>query len=154
MSPASRSHPGDALAPEAKPACARRYTIADLSREFSITLRTIRFYEDLGLLQPERVGRQRIYGQRDRVRLGLILRGKRLGFSLHEAKELVMMYESPADTEPQLQAFITAIRRHREHLERQLVDLQATLQELQEHERRCLELLDAERHQTAEHPIR
>lgn len=143
MAPASRSLEGLPAAP-AETSPARRYTITDLAREFDVTPRTIRFYEDLGLLQPTRAGRQRVYAQRDRIRLGLILRGKRLGFSLHEAKELVMMYESPADTEPQLLAFLKAIRAQRTHLERQLDDLRATLDDLAAHERRCEELLIAE----------
>lgn len=121
----------------------KRYSITELAREFDITPRTIRFYEDLGLLQPTRIGRQRVYAPGDRIRLGLILRGKRLGFSLHEAKALVMMYESPADTEPQLQAFLQAIQSHRAHLEGQMADIRATLAELQAHEARCRELLAA-----------
>lgn len=126
----------------------KRYSITELAREFDITPRTIRFYEDLGLLQPERVGRQRVYAAGDRTRLGLILRGKRLGFSLHEAKALVMMYESPADTETQLQAFLQAIQAHRTHLEGQMADIRATLTELQAHEARCRALLAAEHQQT------
>lgn len=125
----------------------KRYSITELSREFDITPRTIRFYEDLGLLQPTRVGRQRVYAQGDRIRLGLILRGKRLGFSLDEAKALVMMYESPADNEPQLQAFLRAIHTHRAHLEGQMADIRATLAELQAHEARCRDLLAAEQQQ-------
>lgn len=125
----------------------KHHSITELAREFDITPRTIRFYEDLGLLQPARVGRQRVYAPRDRTRLGLILRGKRLGFSLHEAKTLVMMYESPADTEPQLQAFLQAIQAHRTHLEGQMADIRATLTELQAHEARCRALLAAEHQQ-------
>src|SRR5215470_14186477 len=78
----------------AKPqAMAERFTITQLSREFDVTTRTIRFYEDEGLLAPERRGQARIYGPRDRVRLRLILRGKRLGFSLSEIKEILDLYD-------------------------------------------------------------
>lgn len=143
MAPAPRSHEDVPAAPPAE--SPRRFSISELSREFDVTPRTIRFYEDLGLLQPLRVGRQRVYAQRDRIRLGLILRGKRLGFSLHEARELVMMYESPADTEPQLLAFLKAIRDKRAQLESQLDDLRVTLADLAEHERRCEEALATER---------
>ena len=110
-------------------------TIGDLAREFDLTTRAIRFYEVCGLLAPERRGRQRIYTHRDRTRLKLTLRGKRLGLSLAEVKELVDMYESPRDTLPQLQKYLAVLGRHRERLERQMADLQATLAEVRSHER-------------------
>lgn len=85
----------------AEAAPGRTYTITELAQEFDVTPRAIRFYEDMGLLQPARAGRNRVYTHRDRTRLKLTLRGKRLGLSLSEVKELVEMYESPADTAPQ-----------------------------------------------------
>lgn len=122
------------------------YTISDLAREFDLTTRAMRFYEDMGLLRPERAGpggRNRIYSARDRTRLKLTLRGKRLGLSLSEVKELVEMYESPADTAPQLQAFLQVLRAHRVQLERQLDDIRVTLEEIAQHEARCQKLLAA-----------
>ena len=82
---------------------APRYTITELAHEFDVTPRAIRFYEDMGLLAPARDGRHRIYAQRDRTRLRLTLRGKRLGLSLQEIKQLVDMYDSPQDSAAQLQ---------------------------------------------------
>ena len=121
------------------------FTITELAREFDVTPRAIRFYEDQGLLAPTRAGtggRQRVYTQRDRTRLKLTLRGKRLGLSLSEVRELVDMYESPSDTVPQLQAFLEVLQGHRSTLERQLEDLQVTLGEIAAHEARCLALLE------------
>ncbi len=117
------------------------FTISELAEEFDITPRAIRFYEDVGLLAPARQGRNRVYSQRDRTRLKLTLRGKRLGFSLTEILQLVTMYESPADTAPQLEAFQQALAQHRRQLEQQLEDLQITLAEIRQHEERCDRLL-------------
>lgn len=119
----------------------RSFTITELAQEFDLTTRAIRFYEDVGLLSPARAGRNRIYSQRDRTRLKLTLRGKRLGFSLTEILQLVTMYESPADTSSQLTAFSTALAQHRQQLEQQLEDLQITLAEIAQHEERCQRLL-------------
>jgi DNA-binding transcriptional MerR regulator len=119
----------------------RSYTITELAQEFDITPRAIRFYEDMGLLEPTRSGRNRVYSQRDRTRLKLTLRGKRLGFTLSEIRDLVTMYESPADTGAQLEAFRSALAQHRCQLEQQLEDLQVTLAELTQHEHRCAQLL-------------
>jgi DNA-binding transcriptional MerR regulator len=124
---------------------ARTYTITELAAEFDITPRAIRLYEEVGLLAPARAGRNRVYSQRDRTRLKLTLRGKRLGLTLAEAKQLVDMYESPADTRPQLEAFIGVLARHREQLERQLDDIEVTLAEIAQHEERCRGLLAAAR---------
>jgi DNA-binding transcriptional MerR regulator len=118
-----------------------RLTIGELAREFDLTTRAIRFYEDVGLLEPLRSGRQRVYSGRDRTRLKLTLRGKRLGLSLQEIKQLVDMYESPSDTAPQLQAFLAVLGEHREQLERQREDLEVTLAEIAQHEARCRALL-------------
>jgi DNA-binding transcriptional MerR regulator len=117
------------------------YTISELAREFDLTTRAIRFYEDCGLLSPQRAGRNRIYTARDRTRLKLTLRGKRLGLTLSEVKELVDMYESPRDTQPQLKKFLVVLATHREQLEQQLADLQATLDEVREQEREARRLL-------------
>ena len=116
-------------------------TITDLSQEFDITPRAIRFYEDVGLLTPSRAGRNRIYNQRDRTRLKLTLRGKRLGLSLQEIKQLVDMYDSASDTVPQLQAFLEVLAAHRQLLEQQREDIEITLAEIAQHEVRCRQLL-------------
>jgi DNA-binding transcriptional MerR regulator len=120
------------------------YTITELAREFDVTPRAIRFYEDQGLLSPKREGvggRTRVYGARERTRLRLTLRGKRLGLSLSEIKSLVDMYESPKDTHAQLKRFQAVLAQHRETLERQREDLEATLAEIAAHEEECRRLL-------------
>jgi DNA-binding transcriptional MerR regulator len=120
------------------------YTIGDLAREFDLTTRAIRFYEDMGLLQPERSGpgaRNRIYSARDRTRLKLTLRAKRLGLSLTEARDIIDMYDSPRDTGPQLRKFLTILAQHRQQLEEQLAELQANLDEVRTHEREAKALL-------------
>ncbi len=106
------------------------FTIGELAREFGVTTRAIRFYEDSGLLQPGRVGRNRVYTLRDRTRLKLTLRGKRLGLKLAEVKSLVDMYESRRDTEPQLRRYLGVLARHRAQLELRLADLRTTLDEV------------------------
>jgi DNA-binding transcriptional MerR regulator len=113
------------------------YTIGDLAREFDLTTRAIRFYEDLGLLQPERSGpggRSRVYTVRDRTRLKLTLRAKRLGLSLTEAKEIIDMYDSPRDTGAQLTKFLDVLALHRQRIEDQMADLQSNLAEIKEHQ--------------------
>lgn len=120
---------------------ARLFTITELAAEFDITPRAIRFYEDVGLLTPERSGRRRVYTHRDRTRLKLTLRGKRLGLSLSEIKQLVDMYDSPSDTKQQLQAFLAVLDEHRQQLERQREDIDITLAEITQHEERCHLLL-------------
>jgi DNA-binding transcriptional MerR regulator len=120
------------------------YTISDLAREFDLTTRAMRFYEDMGLLQPERSGpggRNRVYSARDRTRLKLTLRAKRLGLSLTEAKEIIDMYDSPRDTGPQLRKFLAVLAEHRQQLEEQMADLQANLEEVKVHEREARALL-------------
>ena len=119
----------------------RTFTIAELADEFDITPRAIRFYEDVGLLEPSRAGRNRVYTQRDRTRLKLTLRGKRLGLSLSEILQLVRMYDSEADTAPQLNAFLDVLRMHRSQLEQQLDDIRVMLAEIGQHEQRCKRLL-------------
>jgi len=118
------------------------FTIGELAREFGVTTRAIRFYEDCGLLEPSRSGRNRVYSARDRTRLRLTLRGKRLGLRLAEVKELVDMYETRRDTGPQLRRFLAMLARHRARLEQRLGDLQATLAEVTAHEEEATRLLE------------
>ncbi len=123
---------------------ATTYTISDLAREFDLTTRAIRFYEDMGLLQPQREGpggRSRVYTARDRTRLKLTLRAKRLGLSLVEAREIIDSYDSPRDTAPQLRKFLAVLTHHREKLEAQMLDMQANLDELRAHEKEAKTLL-------------
>lgn len=115
---------------------AQTFTISQLAKEFDLTTRAIRFYEDMGLLSPERAGLQRIYSSRDRARLTLTLRAKRLGLSLTEAKDILDMYDSPRDTVPQLERFLGVLGAHRAQLEAQLAELQANLAEVKEHEKK------------------
>ena len=122
------------------------YTITELAREFDITARAIRFYEDQGLLSPLREGaggRNRVYTPRDRTRLKLTLRGKRLGLSLSEIKSLVDMYESPKDTSAQMNRFLGVLSQHRETLEQQREDIEMSLAEITAHEDECKRLLAA-----------
>ena len=122
------------------------YTITELAREFDITPRAIRFYEDQGLLSPKREGaggRTRVYSARERTRLKLTLRGKRLGLSLSEIKQLVDMYDSPSDTAQQLTAFMAVLGDHRRLLEQQREDIETTLAEIGQHESRCRSMLAA-----------
>lgn len=120
------------------------YSISDLAKEFDLTTRAIRFYEDMGLLQPERSGpggRNRIYNGRDRTRLKLTLRAKRLGLSLTEAKDIIDMYDSPRDTGAQLEKFLQVLAIHQQQLEAQMKDLQANMDELKVHQREARALL-------------
>jgi DNA-binding transcriptional MerR regulator len=117
------------------------WTISELAREFEITPRTIRFYEDQGIVSPAREGRNRVYSARDRTRLKLALRGKRLGFQLAEICALIDMYDTPGDTEAQLREYLNVLARHRAALEQQRLDIQETLQEIAKQERLCRDLL-------------
>jgi DNA-binding transcriptional MerR regulator len=121
------------------------YSIGDLSREFGVTTRTIRFYEDQGLLSPTRNGQNRIYQVRDRVRLKLILRGKRLGFSLKEINKLIALYDAPEGEAGQLRSFIEKIRARRSELLVQKEDIEHVMDELDSLEQRCADLLEAGR---------
>ena len=125
----------------AKESANRTFTITELATEFDVTPRAIRFYEDMGLLEPTRVGRNRVYTHRDRTRLKLTLRGKRLGLSLLEVKQLVDMYNSSGDSTQQLTAFLEILQNHREQLARQLEDIEITLAEIGQNEERCKRLL-------------
>ena len=119
------------------------YKISELAREFDITTRTIRFYEDEGLLQPQRNGQQRIYSRRDYIRLKWILRGKRLGLSLSEFGELIVLYDSDEAETVQLETFLQSIQERKHVLKQQREDIDATLVELQRIERRCRHRLKA-----------
>ena len=115
----------------------RTYSISELYREFNVTARAIRFYEDQGLLEPERVGRRRVYHERDRVRLRLILRGKRLGFSLSEIREMFELYDTDPGEAGQLRYLLDKIHERRVILEQQRRDIDAVLSEMVEVERRA-----------------
>lgn len=132
--------PAPAVA-HASPTSAATFTIGELAREFDLTTRAIRFYEDCGLLSPQRSGRNRVYTARDRTRLKLTLRGKRLGLTLAEVKDLVDMYESPRDTQAQLRKFLVVLAAHRAQLEQQMADLSVTLDEVRAHEKEARRLL-------------
>jgi DNA-binding transcriptional MerR regulator len=120
--------------PKAVPAS---YTITELAREFAVTQRAIRFYEDQGLLKPQRKGRTRIYLPGDRTRLKLTLRGKRLGFSLAEIRDMFDLYESSRDEKPQLSRFLALLAQRRSQLEQQREDIEAVLAEIYAYERQC-----------------
>jgi DNA-binding transcriptional MerR regulator len=112
------------------------FSIGELSREFDVTPRAIRFYEDQGLLAPRRDGQRRIYTARDRTRLKLTLRGKRLGLSLSEIRELIDMYEPGRDERPQLKRFLAVLEAHKASLVQQQADLDAQLSEIRAFEKR------------------
>ena len=112
------------------------FSISDLAREFDITPRAIRFYEDQGLLAPRRDGQRRIYTPRDRTRLKLTLRGKRLGLTLSEIRELIDMYEPGRDERPQLERFLAVLEDHKASLLQQRDDIEAQLSELQTFEKK------------------
>ena len=114
-----------------------QFSISELSQEFDVTTRAIRFYEDEGLLEPHRQGRQRVYSSRDRIRLKLILRGKRLGFSLSEIGDIIDMYDSEPGEVGQLQFFIEKISVRRKTLKQQRDDIEVTLKELDGIENQC-----------------
>ena len=117
------------------------HSISDLAQELGVTTRTIRFYEEQGMLAPERRGQERIYSARDRVTLMLILRGKRIGFSLAECKDLIDLYDPAGGNRKQLDHFLEKITERREHLARQLLDIQQMQRELDTAEQRCLTAL-------------
>jgi DNA-binding transcriptional MerR regulator len=117
------------------------YTISELAKEFDVTTRTIRFYEDQGLLNPAREGTNRIFSGRDRVRLKLALRGKRLGFSLAEIRELFELYDVSRDERKQLEEFLSRLDRRRAHLEQQREDIEVMLTEINFFANQCRRLL-------------
>lgn len=118
------------------------YSIGDLASEFGVTTRTIRFYEEKGLLDPERNGKHRVYSPSDRTKLRLILRGKRLGLSLDESADIILMYGTPGNNRKQLEKLIATIRAKRAELRRQQEDLAAMLTELGAAEKKCRAALD------------
>ena len=120
---------------------ATTFAISDLAREFSITPRTIRFWEDQGILAPQREGNKRIFTRRARARLKMALRGKRLGLSLAEIKDLIGMYTSTEDETPQLLECLRVIAKRREALEQQREDIEAMLTEIGQFEQQCQEEL-------------
>lgn len=113
------------------------FSISDLAREFAITPRTIRFWEDQGILAPQREGQKRIFTRRDRARLKMALRGKRLGLSLAEIKDLIGMYNSTEDETPQLMECLRVMSKRREALELQREDIEAMLAEIGQFEQQC-----------------
>jgi DNA-binding transcriptional MerR regulator len=118
------------------------YSIGELAGEFDVTTRTIRFYEEKGLLAPRREGTRRIYSAADRTRLRLILRGKRLGFSLEESAEIIRMYGTPGNNRRQLEVLLGRIQERRADLLRQQRDLQTMLDDLADAEQKCRQTLD------------
>ncbi|WP_071941498.1 MerR family transcriptional regulator [Halomonas aestuarii] len=134
--------PDTASGQEALPRQHRQYTIGELARMFEVTPRTIRFYEQEGLLAPRREGQKRIYHEKDRVRLKLTLRGKRLGFSLAEIREVVMMYDAmPDGNARQLWRLLEILADKRANLERQLEDIRLMRMELDDVDHRAREVL-------------
>ena len=115
----------------------RTYSISELAREFDITTRTIRFYEERGFISPRRIGQQRRYSNSDRVRIKLILRGKRIGLSLAESVEIIEMYEPRGNNMAQLQTLIERIAERRAQMIRQRADIDAMLDSLNEVEALC-----------------
>lgn len=134
------------------------YSISDLAGEFGITTRAIRFYENRGLLSPRRERQRRIYSRRDRTRLKLILRGKRLGMTLAEIKEVFDLYDMAHGEERQLERYLEILQEKHDSLLRQRQDLEDALSELEDSARRCRELLEAKRareaREGADHELR
>src|SRR6478609_8688930 len=135
-SPAARADAGGAAVPGST------WTIAEVAEQFGITHRTVRHYEDLGLITPDRRGTTRVYHRRDRTRLALILRGKRLGFPLEEIRTIIDLYDRPRGKASQLEYVLAQIDERRTDLEQRRRDLEDALAELGEFERRCREDLD------------
>lgn len=117
------------------------YTIRDLAEEFDITTRTLRFYEEKGMLSPDRQGQLRIYNAGDRTRLKLILRGKRLGLDLQESSEIIAMYSPGTNNQQQLEALLAKIEEKKIHLVRQQEDLDAMFEDLKLWEKNCAQAL-------------
>ena len=132
------------MGPHREPREGTTFSITELAQEFDVTPRAIRFYEDQGILQPKRAGRSgltRVYSSRDRTRLKLTLRGKRLGLTLTQVRELIDMYETPKDAAAQAKQFLAVLEQHRRALEQQREDIQITLSEIGQHEAECRRLL-------------
>ena len=118
------------------------YSISDLSKEFDITTRSIRFYEDQGLLKPKRRGHTRIYSLKDRVRLKLLLRGKRLGFSLAETRRVFELYDADKSSTSQLNTMLALVEEKKYALQQQMDDIKVVLMELNSAEQQCRLVLD------------
>lgn len=119
----------------------RTYSISELAKEFGITTRTIRFYEDEGLLAPQRDGQRRIYSARDRTLLKLILRGKRLGFTLAESRTLFDMYDPSSGSRQQLQVYLEMLEQKKVAIEQQLKDIESMKVDLEDARERCLDAM-------------
>ena len=117
------------------------YTISELAKEFGITTRTIRFYEDKGLISPERNGQKRVFSARDKTRLKLILRGKRVGLSLDESHEIIDMYDHESGNKAQLERLLLVINNQRDNLKEKRNDLDAMEAALAQVEEKCLKAL-------------
>ncbi|ASI23478.1 TPA: MerR family DNA-binding transcriptional regulator [Aeromonas salmonicida] len=130
----------------------RTHSISELAREFDVTTRSIRFYEDQGLLNPARQGQTRIYSKQDRVRLKLTLRGKRLGFSLADIRDLFDLYDADKSSRTQLQTMLGLVADKRETLQQQLEDIKMVLLELDAAEQRCQQALAQLQRNTGETP--
>jgi DNA-binding transcriptional MerR regulator len=141
--PATRARPASPRRPEASDAAERLYTISALASEFALTTRAIRFYEDEGLVAPRRHGQARIYGERERTRIKLILRGKRLGLTLAEIREILDLYDSREGDRRQLMRFLEVLDHRRRQLEVQRSDIDALLDEIGGIERDCRRRLKA-----------
>lgn len=118
------------------------FTISDLARDFDVTLRTIRFYEEQGLIEPQRDGRQRVFTRRDRARLRLILRGKRIGLSLSEIREIIDLYDLARDEASQSLKLLHLLVARRELLEEQRRDIDVVLAEIDALEKHCRGVID------------
>ncbi|MCW0506957.1 MerR family transcriptional regulator [Aeromonas piscicola] len=129
--------------PPSQPGKEITYSISELAHEFDITPRTIRYYEDEGLITPTREGQTRIYSHKDKIRLKLTLRGKRLGFSLAEIRELFDMYDTDRSSKTQLHSMIQLINAKRQSLHQQLEDIQMVMAELEAAEQRCANSLNS-----------
>lgn len=126
----------------------QQFSISDLASEFDITTRTLRFYEEKGLLKPLRKGQQRFYSVADRTRLKLVLRGKRLGLSLDESADIIAMYDPTTSNQRQLNTLLNSIANQRKKLQEQLTELHAMLDDLKAVEKRTrAELKKAQRAQ-------
>jgi DNA-binding transcriptional MerR regulator len=134
---------GVIIMPRSLPGKEITYSISELAHEFDVTPRTIRYYEDEGLLTPQREGQTRIYSHRDKIRLKLTLRGKRLGFSLAQIRELFDMYDTDRSSKTQLHSMIQLVEAKRSILRQQLEDIQMVMTELDAAEQRCVNSLNS-----------
>lgn len=120
----------------------KSYSISELAKEFDVTPRAIRFYEDKGLISPSRNGQHRIYSPKDRIRLMLVLRGKRLGLSLDQSREIIELYSPNSNNTRQLQTMYERLQEQEENLKQKMKDLKAMQKEIKEAKERCLKALN------------